>query len=204
MWCFKLRGIVCILLLSCCVKSAQAQLLDSLSLDTTTAFTSLEEALKQPENVIKLSLRKKKLKVFPPEIFKFPNLQYLDLSKNDIEELPSEIGDLKNLQFLILSKNALTTVPSEIGRLKNLRWLNINQNAIAMFPPQIGDLDNLEYFDLWSNELTDLPDAMSNLKKLKVLDLRVIIISDEKQKEIKEMFPPTTTVYFSPSCNCGH
>src|SRR4051812_5836167 len=111
---FKIKAQVLLLVLCCFSGLAHAQLLDSLSLDTTTAFTSLEEALKQPENVIKLSLRRKKLKVFPPEIFKFPNLQYLDLSKNDIEELPSEIGNLKNLQTLIMSKNELTTVPAEI------------------------------------------------------------------------------------------
>ena len=65
---------------------AQQPLLDSLTLDTLTAYTSLEEALKNPELVIKLELRKKGLKVFPKEIIQFTNLQYLDLSKNKITD----------------------------------------------------------------------------------------------------------------------
>ncbi len=201
---YKKKGLFTLFLFLFNAALGYAQLLDSLSLDTTTAFTSIEEALKQPEKVIKLSLRKMKLKIFPTEIFKFINLQYLDLSKNSIDELPPEIESLQQLQVLIMSKNKLTTTPAGIGQLKNLKQLNLNQNSIVMFPPQIGDLENLEYLDLWSNELIDLPDSMEQLKKLKVLDLRVIIIAEEKQKEIKEMFPATTTVYFTPNCNCGH
>src|SRR4051812_46486990 len=72
--------------------SAQVGLLDSIRLDTLSGFTSLEEALKHPEEVIKLELRKKKLKAFPPEIFQFTNLQYLDLSKNNITEIPAGIA----------------------------------------------------------------------------------------------------------------
>ena len=73
-----------ILLLVFCTSKlfSQTVLLDSLTLDTMRAYTSLEEALKNPEKVIKLELRRKKLKSFPMEILKFPNLQYLDLTKN--------------------------------------------------------------------------------------------------------------------------
>ena len=201
---FRNKCLLIVLLFSFTATVGYAQLLDSLSLDTTKTFTSLEEALKEPESVIKLSLRKMKLKTFPPEIFKFVNLQYLDLSKNNIEELPPEIESLKQLQVLIMSKNKLTTTHPNIGRLVNLKQLNLNQNSIVLFPPQIGDLENLEYLDLWSNEITELPDSMEKLKKLKVVDLRVIIMTEEKQKQIKEMFPATTIVYFTPNCNCGH
>ena len=38
--------------------NAQNQLLDSLTLDTLTGFTNLQEALKNPDAVIKLVLRK--------------------------------------------------------------------------------------------------------------------------------------------------
>ena len=77
-----------ILLLAVCLISsnAHAQLLDSLSLDTTTAFTSIDQAMKNPEKVVKLVLKREHLKAFPKEIFQFTNLQYLDLSKN-----PSQI-----------------------------------------------------------------------------------------------------------------
>ena len=51
--------------------SAQVQLLDSLTLDTLTGFTDLNEALKNPDAVTKLVLRKQHLKSFPKEILKF-------------------------------------------------------------------------------------------------------------------------------------
>jgi len=44
--------------------NAQVEMLDSISLATYQEYTDLEEALKNPDNVIKLSLRKKKYKEF--------------------------------------------------------------------------------------------------------------------------------------------
>ena len=76
------------------VSAQEIALLDSLTLDTLTPITTLEEALKHPEQVVKLVLRKKKLKTFPAEILQFTNLQYLDLSKNNIRELPADISKL--------------------------------------------------------------------------------------------------------------
>ena len=196
------KSILLLVLLGCFGLRAPAQrLLDSLTLDTLTAYTSIEEAMKDPDKVIKLELRKKKLKAFPPEIFRFKNLQYLDLSKNSIRELPPQIDSLKSLQILILSKNELESLPKEIGELKMLQYLNVNQNDIGSLPPQIGSLVNLKNLDLWSNDVDKFPPEMRNLKKLKVLDLRVILIPDAEQQRIQEMLPKTT-IYFSPYCRC--
>jgi len=179
-----------------------AQLLDSLSLDTVYTYHSIEEGLKQPDMVFKLSLRKKKLKTFPMEILRFKNLQYLDLSKNQLEELPPKISELLYLQYLSLSRNKLITLPAAIGRLKNLKRLIVNQNDIGYLPKEIGESENLEYLDLWSNEISDLPEDIKNLKKLRLLDMRVILINNTQQKIIEELLPETK-IYFSPSCNCG-
>ena len=70
---------------------SQVPLLDSVTLSNYQEYTDLREALTEPDNVIKLSLRKKKYKSFPKEIYQFKNLQYLDLSKNDLKELPDSI-----------------------------------------------------------------------------------------------------------------
>jgi leucine-rich repeat protein SHOC2 len=179
----------------------KAQQLDSITLDTLQGYTSIQEALKEPDKVVKLVLRKNKLKVFPPEIFKFKNLQYLDLSKNSIKEIPAEIDTLKNLQVLMLSKNNLESLPKEIGSLINLRILNVNQNEIAELPPQIGDLENLEVLDLWDNNISDFPSQISYLKKLKMVDLRAILIDEEAQQHIQSLVPGTK-IFFSPSCKC--
>jgi Leucine-rich repeat (LRR) protein len=174
---------------------------DSVTRDTSYIYTSLEEALKFPDKVVKLELKHKKYNSFPKEIFKFPNLQYLDLSRNRLKELPEAIEQLKDLQYLNVSKNSLEVVPSQIGELKNLVYLNLNQNELVSLPSSIGNLVNLKTLDLWSNNLEDFPDEMQNLKSLLVLDLRVILIPDAEQTRIQSMLPGAK-VYFSPYCKC--
>jgi Leucine-rich repeat (LRR) protein len=180
---------------------AQTTLLDSLSLDTLKAFTSIEEALKHPDEVIKLELKRDKLQIIPSEVFKFTNLQYLDVSKNNLVEIPADIGLLKNLQYLNLSKNKIEKLPPEIGELRNLTNLQIGQNEIYALPPQIGNLEKLTNLDAWSNNLGTFPDSLSNLKKLKVFDLRDIIISDKEKKRIQSLLPKTK-IHFANGCAC--
>lgn len=169
--------------------------------DTVQTFTNMEQALKNPDKVIKLCLRKKKLSIIPSEIFSFKNLEYLDLSKNKIEEIPSEIRGLKNLQVLILSRNHIKMLPKEIGELKKIKYLNLNQNDLVSLPVELGNMESLEKLDLWSNELEEIPQEIRKLKNLKTLDLRVIIISDAKQKNIQSLLP-NTKIYFSNNCKC--
>lgn len=183
------------------VVKAQTQLLDSLTLDTLTGYTNLQEALKNPDAVIKLVLRKQHLKSFPKEILKFKNLQYLDVSKNSIAELPDSLGTLTDLQYFACSKTGLQRVTKEIGKLTNLTYLNLNQNDLEYLPPQIGNLEKLEYLDLWSNNFNEYPSTFASLKALRVLDLRNILISDEVQTSIQNMLPKAK-VYMSPSCKC--
>lgn len=181
---------------------AQTELLDSVTLATYPEYTDLAEALQTPDQVVKLSLRKKKYKEFPKELYGFKNLQYLDLSKNLIKDLPDSIVSFKHLQYLIVSKNALETLPKNIGRLKSLKHLNVNQNEISVLPYSFGDLENLEVADLWSNNLEYFPESLSNLKRLKVMDLRNILIPQKNQDAIQNMLPETT-IHFSPPCNCS-
>ncbi len=178
------------------------QLLDSVSLATYQEFTDLSVALETPDQVIKLSLRKKKYKDFPKDVLKLKNLQYLDLSKNDIKELPDSIVTLKDLQYLIVSRTGLQRLPKNIGALKNLIHLNVNQNEITVLPYSFGDLENLEVADLWSNNLEYFPESMSKLHKLKTMDLRNILIPQTNQDQIQAMLP-NTVIFFSPPCNCS-
>ena len=190
-----------VLVLSFIIKTSNAQLLDSLALDTLTPFTSIQEAIKSPDAVIKLILRKQHLKTFPKEILLFKNLQYLDLSKNDIKEIPDGIGVLNNLQYFACYKSGVERLSPDIGKLSNLLYLNLNQNEIEVLPPQIGNLEKLEILDLWSNNLGEYPPSLSNLKSLKVLDLRAILMTDELQNKVEAMLPKAK-VYMSPSCRC--
>jgi Leucine-rich repeat (LRR) protein len=191
-----------LMLISLCrFAAAQTQLMDSLTLDTLTGYTNLQEALKNPDAVTKLVLRKQHLKSFPKEILQFKNLQYLDVSKNSIAELPDSIDLLGNLQYFACSRTGLERLPKQIGKLYNLKYLNFNQNDLESLPPQIGNLENLEIFDLWSNNFDEYPSTLSGLKSLRVLDLRNILISDEVQASIIRMLP-NAIVHMSPSCKC--
>jgi hypothetical protein len=177
-------------------------LYDSLTLDTMIGPTDLATALKEPEKVVKLTLRKMKYEAFPAELWKFPNLQYLDLGKNKIKEVPDSINFFTNLQVLHLSKNEIEFLPREIGDLSNLMILDINQNELTSLPPQIGKLKKLKYLDLWSNNLSIFPEELSELAEtLQVLDLRVILINADQQDRIRLMLPKTT-IYMSPPCKC--
>ncbi len=180
---------------------SQTDLLDSVALASYQEYTDLNEALKDPDQVVKLSLRKKKYKGFPQQLYRFKNLQYLDLSKNDIKELPDSIIQFKNLQYLIVSKTGLEALPNTIGKLKNLRYLNVNQNEIGRLPYSFGELENLEVADLWSNNLDYYPETLRNLKNLKVMDLRNILIPQNHQDSIQALLP-NTLIYFSPPCRC--
>jgi Leucine-rich repeat (LRR) protein len=185
-------------------RPATAQtLLDAEELKQAKTFFNLEEARSQPDSVLKLSLRGKKLKEIPPEVFTFPNLQVLNLSKNNIKEIPSDISKLKALQELDLSNNKLTNLPAQIGELSNLSKLKLNRNEITSLPAEISALINLEVLEMWDNELDTVPDEIKNLAHLKVFELRGILFSDEEQTRIHSLLPETK-IYFSPSCNCKH
>lgn len=177
-------------------------LYDSVALENMEGFTSLDSALKNPEKVVKLVLRKQKFDQFPAELWKFPNLQYLDLSKNKIKEVPDSINFFTQLQVLHLSKNNIEFLPREIGDLSNLMILDINQNELTAIPPQIGKLKKLRYLDLWSNNISIFPEELKDLAgTLMVLDLRVILINAETQEHIRAMLPGTV-IYMSPPCKC--
>jgi Leucine-rich repeat (LRR) protein len=178
------------------------QLLDSMALANYAEYDDLKEALANPDDVIKLVLRKKKLKSFPKEILQLKNLQYLDLSKNEIKELPDSIVTLKDLQHLIVNKTGLEVLPKNIGEMKNLKYLSVNQNELTVIPFSFGDLEKLEVADLWSNNLEYFPDSMGKLKNLRIMDLRNILIPQKHQDNIQGMLP-NCTIYFSPPCNCS-
>lgn len=180
-----------------------AQPLDSATLASKPVFTSLQEALKNPEQVYRLNLKKQKLKKVPLEIFKLTNIQELNLSRNKLTEIPAGIENFPNLQYLDVSVNELNSLPPEIGQCHYLKKMVLNRNNIMEIPSTIGTLTQLEYLDLWSNSIIEFPESIGNLSEtLKEVDLRVIYMNDERQEAIKSLLPKTT-IHFSRSCNCN-
>ena len=180
---------------------AKSQLIDAEKLDTAYLYTSMEEALQNPERVFRLKLRHKFEKL-PDGLERLVNLNELNISKNRLTELPEAIGSLAYLQKLDISKNNFEIFPQQICRLSNLKYLSINRNLIDGFPACIGNLVNLEYMDCWSNNLSVFPPEMKKMVKLKELDLREINLSNDEQLLLLEYFPKVK-VHFSNSCDCG-
>lgn len=167
-------------------------------------YTSLEEALAAPRDSVYSLKLKGRLREIPPEVFtEFPNLQWLDLSKNRLVDIPPNIGLLKNLKKLILFKNKIETLPPQIGELENLQELIINQNELLSLPEEIGNLKKLRYLDMWSNNITRLPSSIAELYALEEVDLRVIVMTQSEQEDIKILLP-NAEVKMDNHCNCGN
>ena len=179
----------------------KAQLLSLEELNDAYKYESLEEALKNPDKVIRLDLKRQDLDSLPLDILKFKNLQYLSLRKNQFNYFPVELSHLVNLQVLDLSKNELTSIPPEISSLTNLKHLILNNNQLASLPPEIGRLSNLQYLDLWANPMRDFPKELGHLNSLKEIDLRDMSFSDEEEKYLFSIMPGVK-IQLSHSCDC--
>lgn len=87
-------------------------------------YTSLDEALKNPEKVEALDLSGKDLEELPGDISKFVNLKSLNLCSNEIEIVSPLIGKLKKLETLNLTRNPLRCLPVEVKGLTELKSLS--------------------------------------------------------------------------------
>ena len=183
--------------------NTNAQLLNSIALDTVPTYT-LERALKQdPLKVYKLNIKKRKLTELPEEIFKFKNLQVLDVSKNKLKTFPTKIGEFSYLQELNISTNKIEIITSELGKLVHLKKLIASSNRIVSIPKEIKYLKKLKFLDLWGNDIGALPYEIRELENtLEEIDMRVILMSNAEHKKIKSLLP-NTKIRFSKSCQCG-
>ena len=94
--------------------------------DDADTYYSMEDALKEPANVIKLDIAMLKLTSIDPNIAKLINLECLDLSFNRFSTLPPEIAQLKKLRVLNLAGTRfLAKLPAVIAEIPNLEELNI-------------------------------------------------------------------------------
>ncbi|OJJ21134.1 hypothetical protein BKI52_11235 [marine bacterium AO1-C] len=134
-------------------------------------YTSLEEALKTPEQVTQLRLAHHHFSTFPQDIFHFKNLESLSLIYCDITELPDEIAQLKKLKALVLSYNQLTKLPNEIGQLTKLQKLSLYANKLSKLPPSFGQLKQLTWVDLGKNQFTAFPPVLLQLPHLQKVNL---------------------------------
>lgn len=166
-------------------------------------YSSLEEALLEPENVFRLKLKRcKKCDSLPEEIFQLTQLQELTVSKLKLKKINSNISQLKNLKYLNISRNKLTSLPETIGNLTELCTLIINRNKITELPSSISNLKKLTLIDAWDNPLYVLPPSIIELAPtLKEIDLRQVPLRDTELEEMERLLPNTKIKYTS-ICEC--
>lgn len=129
-------------------------LLSPRQLDRQAWIYSMDEALRNPMKVYKLSLKDQGLKEFPRDLSRFPNLQVLDLSHNKIRHVPPAVQDLPHLQNLNLYNNRIKSLPDELKHLENLHSLYLGKNKLVQVPTWVGGLSKLRALDLSYNHLT--------------------------------------------------
>jgi Leucine-rich repeat (LRR) protein len=201
----KKRSFVWIIGVMLAGMSVVGQPLSDSELAKKKLYTSLEEALQEPDSVYRLKLKKRlKCDSLPSELFACKNLQELYLMGTKLSVLNQAIGELKNLTLLNLYHNKLVMLPETIGNLSRLRTLIISKNLISTLPKSIGKLQNLTLIDAWDNPLYTLPDEIIALQKtLKILDLRQIALRDYEYDKMVELLPKTNIIITS-ACNCNN
>jgi Leucine-rich repeat (LRR) protein len=149
---------------------AQGQLLDSAALAKEKTYTSLEEALEEPEKVYKLDLS-----------------IYAEKDLSDLSLWSDELSKFKNIQELMISiesdKNVLSKIPLFKGlnnlqklKLENIRLGNFQESEIKSFFDELSSLPRLEELNLSKNNLSSKQLFLRNLKNLKILNLNDNVI----------------------------
>ena len=181
--------------------SVKAQPLSEEALKRQPVFTSLEEALKNPESVYRLKL-KIKADSLPEEVFQLTNLQEFTATRCKLNVLNQNIGKLTHLEYLNVMGNRLVRLPETLGNLVNLKTLVICRNLIEALPESIGNLKKLTYIDAWENPLYVFPESITELQNtLKVIDLRQIDLHNDELDKMEAQLPHTDIKYTS-TCDC--
>jgi Leucine-rich repeat (LRR) protein len=185
-----------LLVVSFFIQNVQAQSIVD-SLQRNKEYSSLEEALKNPEKVYRLNLSNQKFKLIDADWAKFTNLEYLSLKDDHLKEIPGAIGNIKTLKTLDLSGNDFKSLPSSfanltnlqevflndekrfnfsknvplLSRLPNLKSLHLENDHLNKLPKNIFMLNQVESLYINNNDFKYLPEEVKTLKSLKFLDI---------------------------------
>lgn len=138
---------------------------------TAPWFTSLADALRNPEAVVKLDLSGQGLTTLPPEVLQLRGLRLLLLNDNRLEALPDDLGRLTRLSELELNHNGFAVFPRAILELSTLNELELSGNRLSALPDDIDRLTGLTEIELIDNQLAELPPSLARLAHLEELKL---------------------------------
>jgi Leucine-rich repeat (LRR) protein len=140
-------------------------------------YTSLAEALKEPDKVYELMLNEVKDKKLPSSIKKLINLKILRLVNSpdlNFSDAFTTIATLSKLEELYLHGNTFTSLPKEIVKIKSLKLIHLNASLGQDLPEALktlAQLPALECLKLNFFNLKSLPTEILLLKKLNRLSL---------------------------------
>lgn len=162
-------------------------------LENKETYTSMEEALKNPDAVYILVLDRKGLTEVPPEIRRFKNLKSLSLFRNKIKQLPDFLPELglisldindngfgqvpeviyrcTTLEELDMGSNGIQHVSADISKLKNLKKLKLRMNKLEALPTELSQLNYLEEIELYGNDFYRFPTVLTGCTALKIIHL---------------------------------
>ena len=184
-----------------CLTVKSQPLSDSL-LAVQPLYTSLEQALVNPQQVYRLRLKGLKSDSLPEVLFQCKNLQELTVKGCRLQLLNADIARLPYLQYLNIEHNRLVRLPETLCDLTELRTLIISRNMIETLPNSIGKMKKLAVIEAWDNPLYVLPNEITMLSEtLQVIDLRQIGFRKYEIEQIETLLPKTNILYTN-LCEC--
>lgn len=157
------------------------------SFDKNKEFTTISEALKNPEKVYRLNLSNQDIKLANEDWSKFVNLEYIKLNNDHLIEIPSGITTIKSLKSIDLSGNDFKKLPESFSNLTNLEEVFLNDEKNIDLPKTLeilAKLPKLKSLHLENDNLSSLPSEILLLKNLEFLYL-----NQNKFKEIPRLEP---------------
>ena len=140
-------------------------------LEQLPEFEDLNEAVRNPERVIRFQAYRHEDAAALTRVAELRNLQSLSISLSDVSQLLPRLGELKDLQNVYLQACKIPAFPDSILKLHNLRSLTIGNNSLRNLPDELGCLVKLEELRFSQNQLQRIPESIRKLTRLTTLGL---------------------------------
>ncbi len=138
--------------------------LKTLKISSTNDTLHLPTSLRYLKNLKDVTIENCVLDSFPKEIFRIPNLTFLNLTNVNMFYVTKHFERFTNLEVLVLDGNQLQNLPIEIYKAKKLRFLSVKNNHLQKMPDSISQLENLTILDVRGNGFS--PEYIEELKTL--------------------------------------
>lgn len=160
-----MKGLVTLLIIWCTWLPLSAA-------DTLRVYTSMDEAMQQPEAVQSLRLERQSFVVLPGEVTQLVNLEELSLSRCtqlNLENTFELLATLPRLRVLDISWIPVVDLPENISKLTALESLNLRDTRLVKLPRSFTQLVNLRHLNLRHNYYFNPEDVFRKLSRMEGL-----------------------------------